>query len=71
MVSWVPIETDLSNSMISLRIFSSIILSCYFMDICRGEKVLESLCDIDLKHGGIESLQIITYCVDILIDYYP
>ena len=41
------------------------------MDICRGEKVLELLCDIDLKHGGIESLQIITYCVDILIDYYP
>ena len=43
--------------MLYLRLFDSIILTRSFIGICRGAIVLQSLCEIGCKQGGITSLE--------------
>ena len=51
------IDTDLSHSMLSFRLFSSIILSCYSIGTCKGESELKILCENFIKEDGTTYLK--------------
>ena len=57
MYSWVTIETDISNSMPSLRLFSSVILSFSYIGAFRGVIELKYFCEIVIKEYGRKSLE--------------